>query len=108
MLPLMLTAVKANRLSLARLTELMFDNPRRIYDLPEQPDTFIEVDPDVSYTLSNEDLYSKCGWNPFVGQALTGRVERVTLRGQLVYDVAQPTKASKILASPGSGRIIPA
>ena len=40
-LALMMTAVKAGRLSLARLIALMADNPRRIFGLPEQPDTFI-------------------------------------------------------------------
>ena len=107
MLPLMLTAVNEGRLTLERLITMMADNPRRIYDLPEQPETFVEVDPTVTYQLSNEDLYSKCGWNPFVGRRLTGRVERVTLRAKVVYDVSQPNKMERIVATAGQGQLIP-
>ena len=47
-LPLMLTAVRQGRLTLARLVELMATNPRRVFGLPDQPDTFVEVDPDAA------------------------------------------------------------
>ena len=43
-LPLMLTAVHEGRLSLDRLVELLYDGPRRVYGLPEQPETHIQVD----------------------------------------------------------------
>jgi len=106
-LPLMLTAVSENRLTLERLIALMSTTPRRIYNLPDQPDTYIEVDPDLTYSLSNEALYSKCGWNPFAGRPLTGRVERVILRGQLAFDASQPKKGDKIVAQAGSGSVLP-
>ncbi|MGC9522197.1 MAG: amidohydrolase family protein, partial [Anaerolineae bacterium] len=41
--PLMLTAVVDERLSLDRLVELMFTTPRRIFKLPKQPETWTEV-----------------------------------------------------------------
>jgi len=106
-LPLMLTAVKEKRLTLERLIELMSTNPRKIYNLPEQPDTYVEVDPDAKYTISNAELQTKCGWTPFAGRKVTGRVQRVVLRGQTVYDFAQPDMAGRILATPGSGQVIP-
>ncbi|VAW42414.1 Dihydroorotase, partial [hydrothermal vent metagenome] len=43
-LPLMMTAVQQNRLTLERLIELMSTNPRRIYNLPTQPDTAVTVE----------------------------------------------------------------
>jgi carbamoyl-phosphate synthase/aspartate carbamoyltransferase/dihydroorotase len=85
----------------------MSTNPRKIYNLPEQSDTYIEVDPDTKYTIANADLQSKCGWTPFDGWEVTGRVQRVFLRGQVVYDVLQPGVAGRILAKPGSGQVIP-
>ena len=85
-LPLMLTAVAQKRLSLERLVELMATNPRRIYNLPEQADTWIEVDPDASYEIQNEGLYTKCGWTPFAGQKVKGRLTRVVLRGKTVFE----------------------
>jgi len=98
-LVLMLTAVAENRLSLSRLVELMHSNPRRIYNLPEQPDTHVEVEM-TSATIRNERMHSKCGWTPFDGRVVAGRVQRVVLRGQVVFE------AGEILAKPGSGMVI--
>lgn len=106
-LPLMLTAVKDKRLSLDRLIALMHTNPRRIFNLPEQPDTHIEVDANASYTFDNADMQTKCGWTPFAGMTVTGRVMRVVLRGQPVYDASRPGKTNKILAPLGTGRLVP-
>ncbi|EKD85186.1 MAG: hypothetical protein ACD_38C00071G0004 [uncultured bacterium] len=85
-LPLLLTAVNDGRLSLDRLIELTHTNPKRIFSLPEQENTFVEVDPAIRYTLNAERLFTKCGWTPFNGMEVTGRVKKVVLREQLVYD----------------------
>jgi carbamoyl-phosphate synthase/aspartate carbamoyltransferase/dihydroorotase len=103
----MLTAVKARRLTLERLIALMHTNPKRIFNLPHQPDTYVEIDPETSYTLTNEELHTKCGWSPFAGMTLHGRVKRVVLRGQTVYNAAHPEKTQKILAQPGTGYLLP-
>jgi dihydroorotase len=101
-LPLMLTAVQQGRLSLERLVELMAFNPRRIFGLPSQPDTIVEIDPGARYTLANDRLYTRCGWTPFAGMTVRGLVRRVTLRNRVVYDVDRPD----VLAPPGAGRVI--
>ena len=100
-LPLMLTAVNEGRLSLERLIELMSTNPRRIYNLPEQLDTHVEVDMKSKYTITNAAMHSKCGWTPFDGWQVTGQVRRVVLRGQEVFVDGQ------VVAEPGSGQLIP-
>jgi carbamoyl-phosphate synthase/aspartate carbamoyltransferase/dihydroorotase len=106
-LPLMLTAVQQGRLTLERLIELMSTNPRRIFNLPEQPDTYIEVDLDARYTISNDELQTKCGWTPFDGVSVTGRVQRVVLRGETAFDASRPGVRDRILVEPGSGRVLP-
>lgn len=106
MLPLMLTAVSENRLSLDRLITLTSTQPRHIYDLPDQPDTYVEVDMNTSFTLSNDNLHTKCGWNPFVNQPLVGRVERVTLRGDVAYDATLTEKWDRVIAERGSGYLV--
>jgi carbamoyl-phosphate synthase/aspartate carbamoyltransferase/dihydroorotase len=103
-LPLMLTAVHEGRLSIGRLVELMSSNPRRIFNLPDQPDTKIEVDSDATYTLSNDNLYTKCGWTPFAGMTVRGRVHKVILRGQTVFEEGQ---LQAQLVGPATGRLIP-
>lgn len=98
-LVLMLTAVSQNRLTLDRLITLMFTNPKRIYDLPDQPDTKVEVEMTPS-RIQNEMMKSKCGWTPFHGREVTGFVKRVTLRGRVVYENGE------LLAQPGYGKLI--
>ncbi|MCA9970123.1 MAG: hypothetical protein KC425_07905, partial [Anaerolineales bacterium] len=96
---LMLTAVSQNRLSLDRLVALMHTNPRRLFSLPEQPDTRVVVDLTPTI-IRNDRLHSKCGWTPFAGMEVAGRIRQVFLRGHLVFEDGQ------LLATPGSGRIL--
>jgi carbamoyl-phosphate synthase/aspartate carbamoyltransferase/dihydroorotase len=84
-LPLMLTAVHEGRLSLDRLVELLYNGPRRVYGLPEQPDTHIEIDLNEVHILGESPLHTKCGWTPFTGKRVRGRLQRVTLWGKNVY-----------------------
>ena len=100
MLPLLLTAVHDGRLSLDDILLRCVENPRRIYGLPEQPDTFVDVDVDARYELSDASQHTKAGWTPFAGQPVFGKVEKVTLRGRTVYD------GDRILAEPGSGKVL--
>ncbi len=81
-LPLILTAVHEGRLSLERAVELLYEGPRRIYGLPVQPGSGVEVDLNASYTLGEAPLHTKCGWTPFAGMRVHGRVRRVALRGR--------------------------
>ena len=99
-LPLLLTAVQQNRLTLDRLIELMHTNPRRIFSLPEQVDTAVTVQLSPN-TITNEMVKSKCGWTPFHGTEVLAKVQKVVLRGQTVFEDGQ------ILAEPGSGRLLP-
>jgi len=103
-LVLMVTAVVQpraphQRLTLERLIELMHTNPRRLYNLPAQPETRVEVDLTPT-TIRNVGMHSKCGWTPFDGMPVAGRVQRVILRGQVVYEDGQ------VLAERGAGRLI--
>ncbi len=84
-LPLMLTAASQGMISYARLEELLYSNPLRIFNLPKQPETFVEVDEHAHYTFPDHPLYTKCGWSPFEGMEMTGRITRVVLRGKEVF-----------------------
>lgn len=100
-LTLMLTAVHEGWLTIESLIELMASNPRRIFNLPSQPDTRVEVDPEATFTIADEILHTKCGWTPFAGLTAHGQVQRVILRGETVYEDGQ------VLAPPGNGRLLP-
>ncbi len=98
-LPLLLTAVAQQRLTLERLIQLMSTNPRRIFNLPQQPNTQVEVEMTPAI-IQNEQMHSKCGWTPFAGMTVAGRVSRVILRGQVVFE------NGRLLAPSGSGKTI--
>ncbi|MXY91845.1 MAG: amidohydrolase family protein [Caldilineaceae bacterium SB0664_bin_27] len=100
MLPLLLTAVDAGQLELDDLLLRCVENPRRIYGLAEQPQTWVEVDVDKVYELDDADMRTRCGWTPFDGRQVKGRVEKVVLRGETVFD------GERVLAAPGSGRVL--
>jgi len=97
-LPLLLTAVYAGRLSLEDLVLRMVDNPRRIFNLPAQPETWIEVDPELEWTITAQQAFTRCGWTPFEGMKVRGKVMRVVLRGEEAFT------DGLILAPPGFGR----
>ena len=100
MLPLLLTAVDAGQLELDDLLLRCVENPRRIYCLPEQAQTWVEVETDTVSELSDERMRARCGWTPFAGRQVVGRVAKVVLRGEPVFD------GEEVLAAPGSGRVL--
>ena len=100
MLPLLLQAVHDDRLTLEDVIERCAVGPRRIYGLAEPAETFVEVDVDAAYVLRNEQMKTRCGWTPFAGKEVRGRVMRVVLRGKEVF------ADGEVLASPGTGRVL--
>jgi carbamoyl-phosphate synthase/aspartate carbamoyltransferase/dihydroorotase len=99
-LPLLLTSVSEGRLTLEDVIARLHTNPNRIFNIPAQADTFIEVDLDSSYEIHAADQNTRCGWTPFEGLKVKGRINHVVLRGQTAYEDGQ------VLAQPGSGRNI--
>lgn len=99
-LPLMLNAVHEGRLTMDDLVERMSTAPKRIFNLPEQVDTRVEVSLDARQEISASSMFSRCGWTPFEGMQVVGVVREVVLRGVTVY------QDRKILAQPGFGKNI--
>lgn len=99
-LPLLLDAFVKIKIPIDRLVELCHDNPAKIFNIMTDKETKVEIDPNEKWELKNENLFTKCGWSPFDGWKLKGKVKRVFLRGQKVYE------DGRILAKLGSGRIL--
>ncbi len=100
LLPLLLTAVSEGRLTLDDIIQRCLINPRKIFSLPEQPDTWIEVDENAVSEIRASEFHSRCGWTPFEGWKVKGRLTRVVLRGQEAF------KDGKVLVNPGFGKNI--
>ncbi len=98
MLPLLLTAVKEKRLTLDEIIRLTNINPQKIFGIKQDKDTYVEVETDEKYTIENKNLKTKCGWSPFDGWEVYGKVKKVFIRGSKVFE------NGNILANPGFGK----
>ncbi|KAH9170024.1 carbamoyl-phosphate synth [Lactarius sanguifluus] len=80
-LPLLLTAVAEGRLTLRDVQERLHDNPIRIFGLPEQAHTQVEV------VVNRSSIFPKRGkyWSPISSKPVKGAVHRVVLHGQTVF-----------------------
>ena len=100
LLPLLLTAVDLGRLTLDDLIQKSVINPRKIFNIPEQPETWIEVDEEAEYEIHASDQFTRCGWTPFQGWKVKGRVRKTVLRGKTAFE------DGRILVEEGYGRNI--
>ncbi|KIJ53375.1 hypothetical protein M422DRAFT_25753 [Sphaerobolus stellatus SS14] len=80
-LPLLLTAVSGGRLTFADIKERLHDNPTRIFALPDQAHTQIEV------VVGRKAVFGKQPerWSPVEDTILAGTVHRVSIHGQTVF-----------------------
>lgn len=99
-LPLLLTAVSKKKLTMDRLIELCFENPERIFSIKTNKNTWVEVDEKEEYIIDNKTLKTKCGWSPFNGWKVKGKIKRVFIRGKKVFE------DGKLLVKPGFGKVI--
>jgi carbamoyl-phosphate synthase/aspartate carbamoyltransferase/dihydroorotase len=98
LLPLLLTAIDDGRLTIDDIIQKSVLAPRKIFNLPEQPETWVEVDDDAEYEIKASEMLSRCGWTPFEGWKVKGRVTRVVLRGR------EAVRDGNILVEPGYGQ----
>uniref|UniRef100_A0A8C8JRU0 Multifunctional protein CAD n=1 Tax=Oncorhynchus tshawytscha TaxID=74940 RepID=A0A8C8JRU0_ONCTS len=97
MLPLLLTAVSDGRLTIDDIIKRLYDNPRKIFSLPAQDNTYVEVDLEQEWVIPEHMQFTKSKWTPFEGMKVKGKVRRVVLRGEVAYIDGQ------VLVPPGYG-----
>lgn len=97
---LLLTAVSENKLPIDRLIELCYENPKKIFNIKTDEKTYVEIDEKEEYIIDNKKLFTKCGWSPYDGWKVKGKVERVVIRGKKVF------ANGKVLVTPGFGKVI--
>jgi len=105
-LPLLLTAVSENKLRVEDIIRLCHTGPAKIFNIPHlpyhpnHPDTFIEIDPNITWEIKNENLFTKSKWSPFDGWRVKGKVKKVTLRGNIVFE------NDRVIANQGDGNVL--
>jgi carbamoyl-phosphate synthase/aspartate carbamoyltransferase/dihydroorotase len=97
-LPLLLTAVSESRLTMPDLIAKMYTNPKKIFNLPDQHETWVEIDEKAAYEIKASEQFTRCGWTPFEGWRVKGKVRKVVLRDNTAFE------DGKILAPSGYGR----
>jgi len=90
LLPLMLNHVAEGRMTLERLIDMTSSGVQRIFGLVGKgriaagyDADFTVIDRKGSFTVTDEWLASRCGWSPFTGMELKGRVVGTVIRGQV-------------------------
>ncbi len=91
MLPVLLTFVSKGLMTMKDVVRMACERPAELYGVKGKG--FLEVGMDADlvlvnrgarYTFERSMVQSKCGWSPFEGEELIGRVETVLLNGQIV------------------------
>ena len=80
-LPLLLTAVSEGRLTLQDIRLRLHDNPVRIFGLPEQVNTHVEI------VIGRKAPFTKgsSSWSPLDKGSVTASVHRVVIHGQTAF-----------------------
>jgi dihydroorotase len=107
-LPLFLTEVAANRLTLERLVEITSTAPARLFDIwprkgavaPGSDADLVVVDLSARGTIREEDMLTKAGWTAWNGRDIQGLPVLTLVRGRVVYENGTVT------GEPGWGRIV--
>ena len=92
-LNIMLEFYKQGLLSLEKIAEKMCHNPATLYSIEKRgfiregyfADVTI-VDLNASWTVSKDNILSKCGWSPLEGTTFQTKVTHTFVNGNLVYD----------------------
>ena len=107
MLPLMLTEVHKNRLTLERLTQLLSEKPAEIFGLTEKgrleegkAADLVVVDFNRKFRIDASKFKSKAKFSPFDKWDVQGKPIKTFVNGVLVID------EDEIVAKPGSGAVI--
>lgn len=82
-LPLLLTAVSEGRLTLKDVQARLHDNPVRIFGLPDQAHTHVEVV--IGRKLRTTPARKLKGWSPAESRIFDGAIHRVLVHGQTAF-----------------------
>src|SRR4249920_174796 len=100
--------VRAGRISLNRMVELLATSPAKLFGLYPRKGTIavgsdadiVVFDPEKKVTITAADQHSKTDYNLYEGTTVTGSPEVVLLRGNVLVE------GDQLVASPGVGQFV--
>jgi len=108
-LPLLYSeGVRKGRISLPRMVELISTNPAKLFGMTPQKGTLapgadadiVLFDPQKKWTMGQHTLHMATDWSAYEDIEITGKVEKVFSRGELIVDGKQ------LMAQRGRGKYI--
>jgi dihydroorotase len=91
LVPMMLDAVNAGRLTLERFVDLTSAGPARVYNIAGKGRIAAGYDGDLTLVdmqarreITNDGMASRCGWTPYAGLSVTGWPVATLVRGRIV------------------------
>jgi len=106
-LPLLLTNVRKNRLSLERVVQLLSEKPAEIFNLKDRgrleqgrKADLVVIDFNRKFKIDASKFHSKAKYSPYDGWEVQGRPVKTFVNGRLIMD------EQEIVAQAGSGEII--
>lgn len=104
-LSLFLTEVADGRIPLERVVDLVATGPARTFGLYPKKGVvqvgsdadLVVVDLDSEYTITEDEVLSKCGWTPFDGRKVKGMPIHTLVRGRFVLE------NGRVVGEPGFG-----
>jgi len=98
MLPLLLRGMRQSWINLDGIIDMTSTNPAQILGI-EVPDSEVHVVVEQR-RFRESDLQTKCGWSPYTDIIVGGRIERVVLDGQTMF------QDGEMVAKPGDGVVL--
>lgn len=99
-LALYLELVRESIITLDELIARCCENPRKIFNVPIQENTWVEVDVDREWIARGANMFTRAKWTPFEGRTMRGQVTGIVLRGETVFE------NGCVLAKSGSAKSI--
>ncbi len=91
-LPCAYELVHTGRISIERLVQMTAHNPAIRFQVSERGfiregyfADLVLLQPDLAWTVHNDQCLSRCGWTPFAGQEFHGSIHTTMVNGQIVY-----------------------
>ena len=97
-LPVLLTLHRDCDIPLTRIASVFSERPAEIFGIKDRGflkegcfADLVIVDKDETVTVKAEDLAYKCGWTPYEGEKLAGKICRVYVNGRLAAEGGKTT-----------------
>jgi dihydroorotase-like cyclic amidohydrolase len=98
MMPLLLSGQPNGWISIDQIIDKTSRRPKEILGLELPPsEVYVREEP---FIFTKADVRSNCGWSPYEGMELFGRIATVVVGGEVVFDNGQ------VLAELGQGTIL--